>query len=228
MGIKNSPGLLNQYLKQVEQLDPAVFEDWQPPQKMAFWINAYNAITIAGIVENYPVEYGNLIARARFPKNSIRQIGGFWDKVFVKVMGQDITLNQIEHEILRKKYNDPRIHAVLVCAAIGCPLLEDRAFFPQNLDARLDKANQDFINNPEKVTLDTLNNILYLSSIFDWYKEDYPVSQEGNQSLKNFDEDLRGVVEFILRYINDSKAEFIRQNSPKLKFLDYDWTLNEQ
>ena len=227
-GIKNNPGLLDQYLKQLEQLDPAVFEGWQRPQKMAFWINAYNAITIAGIVENYPIEYGNLIARARFPKNSIRQIGGFWDNVFVRVMGQDITLNQIEHEILRKKYEDPRIHAVLVCAAIGCPLLEDRAFFPQNLDARLEKANRDFINNPEKVTLDTLNNLLYLSSIFDWYKEDYPVSPESNQSLKNLDEDLRGVVEFILRYIDDSEAEFIRQNSPQIKFLDYDWTLNDQ
>ena len=92
----------------------------------------------------------------------------------------------------------------------------------------MDKANRDFINNPEKVTLDTLNNILYLSSIFDWYKEDYPVSQEGNRSLKKFDEDLRGVVEFILLYIDDSQAEFIRQNSPQIKFLDYDWTLNDQ
>ena len=197
-------------------------------KKMAFWINAYNAITIAGILENYPIEYGNLISRARFPKNSIRQIGGFWDKVFIQVMNQDITLNEIEHEILRKKFPDPRIHAVLVCAAIGCPLLENRAFYPETLDTRLDEANRNFIHNPDKVKLDRKKNVLYLSSIMDWYKQDYPVNSKDDELFQHYSRDIRGVLEFVLKFISDEKKEFILANYPEIKFLDYDWTLNEQ
>jgi hypothetical protein len=226
--IKSNPDLLQEYLRQLTRLDASEFESWNKHQKMAFWINAYNAITIAGILENYPIEYGNLISRARFPKNSIRQIGGFWDKVFIQVMNQDITLNEIEHEILRKKYQDPRIHAVLVCAAIGCPLLENRAFYPETLDARLDEANRDFINNPDKVKLDKKNNVLYLSSIMDWYKEDYPAISGDDELLQHYSQEIRGVIEFVIKYISNDKKEFILANYPKIKFLDYDWILNEQ
>ncbi|UCF64354.1 MAG: DUF547 domain-containing protein [bacterium] len=130
--IKEQHDLLGKYLDLLEKVDPLKFENWSKAEKLAFWINAYNAITIEGIIRHYPIDYGNLVSRVRFPKNSIRQIGGFWDHVFIKVMGRDITLNQIEHEILREKFKEPRIHAVLVCAAIGCPLLENRAFFPEN------------------------------------------------------------------------------------------------
>lgn len=195
---------------------------------MAFWINAYNAITIEGIIRHYPIDYGNLVSRVRFPKNSIRQIGGFWDHVFIKVMGRDITLNQIEHEILREKFKEPRIHAVLVCAAIGCPLLENRAFFPEKLESRLDQANKNYINNPDKIRLDRDKNILYLSSIFDWYQDDYPVSPDGEKKLVNYSPTSRGVVEFILKYINQDQQNYILENSPQIKYLHYDWTLNEQ
>jgi len=220
--------LLGRYLDQLKNVESREFETWSEKEKMAFWINAYNAVTLAGIIKNYPIEYGNLIARARFPKNSIRQIGGFWDTVFIQIMNQDISLNEIEHEILRKKYQDPRIHAVLVCAAIGCPILENRAFYPEDLDDRLDEANRHFINNPDKVKLDKDKNILYLSSIMDWYKQDYLLSSSENKFYEHYPEDIRGVIEFVLGYVEDEKKEFILANHPKVKFLDYDWTLNEQ
>jgi len=220
--------LLTIYLKQLESLNPQEFESWDRAKKMAFWINAYNAITIEGIARNYPIKYGNLMARVRFPQNSIRQIGNFWDTVFIKVMGKEITLNQIEHEILRKEFADARIHAVLVCAALGCPLLENKAFFPHNLDERLDQANVNFINNPDKVKLDTEKNVLYLSSILDWYHDDFEVSQQNEEILHRYDSKYRGVIDFILTYLPQEKREYIEKNSPKLQFLDYDWTLNEQ
>jgi len=226
--IKNQHSLLGKYLEILEEVDPVKFESWSKAEKMAFWINAYNAITIEGIVRHYPIEYGNLVFRVRFPKNSIRQIGGFWDKVFIKVMGKEMTLNQIEHEILRGKFKDPRIHAVLVCAANGCPLLENRAYLPETLESRLNQANKNFINNFNKVQLDQDMNILYLSSIFDWYQEDYPDSPEEEDRLVNYPSKSRGVIEFIMKYLSQDQQNYILNNTPQIKYLDYDWTLNEQ
>ena len=143
-------------------------------------------------------------------------------------MGKEISLNQIEHEILRKEFRGPRIHAVLVCAALGCPQLENKAFDPHNLDERLDQANVNFINNPDKVKLDTDKNKLYLSNILDWYHEDFEASQQVEESLNKYDSKYRGVIGFVLKYLPEDKKEFIKKNFPKLQFLDYDWTLNEQ
>ena len=225
--LKQNPSDLTDYLKQIEQVNPAEFDKWAKEEQMAFWINAYNAITIEGILRNYPIQWGSFIARARFPQNSIRQIGGFWDEVFVKVMGKNITLNDMEHKILRKEFNDPRIHFVIVCAAIGCPILESRAFFADDLAQRLDQATRNFITNPEKVRLDKNYNVIYLSSIFDWYKEDFSASTEGMVRLENYRRSEKGVMEFVMKYFPEADQNYILQNQPKIKYLDYDWSLNE-
>lgn len=219
---------LTDYLDQLEHVNPDDFGKWSKNEKMAFWINAYNAITIEGILRNYPIQWGGLIARSRFPQNSIRQIGGFWDKVFVRVMGKDLTLNDIEHKILRKEFDDPRIHFVIVCASIGCPKLESRAFFADDLEHRLDQATRNFINDPDKVRLDKQKNILYLSSIFDWYKEDFPASTDGKKMFDHYDKSAAGNIELIIGYFAEADRRYIAQHQPKIKYLDYDWSLNEQ
>jgi hypothetical protein len=217
-GIKENTSLLDSYLINIKNVDPQAFKNWSKNEKMAFWINAYNAITINGIVRNYPITYGGIMARVRFPKNSIRQINDFWDTVFIKVMGENITLNDIEHEILRKEFKDPRIHAVLVCAALGCPILENSAFNALHLDEQLDQANIKFVNNPDKVRLDKQQNKLYLSSIFKWYKVDFLSFGEGNELFKSYDENIRGVVEFVVKYLTDQKADYVKKISQKLYF----------
>lgn len=219
---------LDIYLKQLEQVDPKDFNNWTKNAKMAFWINAYNGITIHGILRNYPIKWGGFFAKRRFPQNSIRQIGKFWDTVFTKTMGKELTLNQIEHDILRKQFKNPLIHFVIVCASIGCPVLENKVFLAEDLDARLEKAAFDFINDPEKVRLDKKNKIFYLSAIFDWYKEDFQASAESDQLLKKYNKKERGTVGFIIRYLPDSAKSFVINNKIKIKYLDYDWSLNEQ
>jgi hypothetical protein len=226
--IKDSSILLDRYLNRLKNLNPEDFEKWSRDEKMAFWINAYNAITIKGIIRNYPIEYGNLISRIRFPRNSIRQISGFWEKIFIPIMGKQISLDQIEHQILRKKFNDPRIHAALVCAAISCPHLDNHAFSAQKLDQQLEAASRDFVNNPEKVRLNQEENKLHLSSIFDWYKTDFKASEKTQQELQEYDYDLRGVIKFVLEYLPEDEVQYIKKNKPEINFLDYDWTLNEQ
>ncbi|HFE65587.1 MAG TPA: DUF547 domain-containing protein [Caldithrix sp.] len=167
---------LEAYLENMEKVKRADLKQWSREEKMTFWINAYNAITIEGILRNYPIHYGNVMNRLRFPKNSIRQIGGFRKTVFVKPLGKPLTLNDIEHKILRKKFKDPRVHFVLVCASPGCPKLQNRAFFAENLEQWLEQAAMNFVGNTQNVQLNKKENVLYLSSIFEWYKDDFTFS----------------------------------------------------
>jgi hypothetical protein len=227
-GIKNDREPLDQYLKSIALLDAAEFATWPRDDRKAFWINAYNAITIEGIVRNYPIQYGGFLAKRRFPQNSIRQIGEFWDTVFIKVMGKDISLNDIEHKILRKEFDDPRIHFVLVCAAIGCPLLENRAFLPEGLNGRLKTAASDFILNEDKVRLDKENNRLYLSSILQWYKKDFPRTGNADAAYSKYGKNTRGMVEYVTAYMTGPDRAYVEKNRPEIKYLDYDWSLNEQ
>lgn len=226
--LKNNKTDLDTYLTQLEKVNPSDFENWSREEKMAFWINAYNALTIEGILRNYPIQYGGLFARMRFPKSSIRQIKGFWDTVFIKVMGKDITLNDIEHKILRPEFKDPRVHFVLVCASAGCPTLENRAFFADDLDRRLDRAATNFVHNPEKVRLDKEKKRFYISSIFDWYKGDFQPKENAAVRLKGYPKKLFGVVDFLLKNLSPDQQQFILVNKPKIEFLDYSWALNEK
>lgn len=221
-------GELNKYLTNLESVTARQYEEWTINEQIVFWINAYNAITIEGILRNYPIEYGGLIARTRFPKSSIRQISKFWDTAFVNLLGKEVTLNEIEHEILRGEFKDPRIHFVLVCASIGCPLLENRAFVSENLDSRLDLATRDFVQNNDKVRLDRASETLYLSSIFDWYKKDFfgfskNLPAYSIQSAK--DRDLIG---FAAEYMTKADRQYIQSNQVNIKYLKYDWSLNEK
>lgn len=226
--LKSDQHLLTEFLQQVSQVDANEFSSWSENEKKAFWINSYNAITIYGILQNYPIQWGGFMAKRRFPQSSIRQISKFWDTPFVKILGEDITLNQIEHEILRKKFADPRIHFVLVCASIGCPVLENHVFLPDNLDARMDDAAKAFITNPDKVRLDKDGKKLYLSSIFDWYKKDFKSSKKTKNDLTKYGDKDRSVIEFVISYLPETDRTFVLQNQPKIKYLHYDWTLNDQ
>jgi hypothetical protein len=225
--IKEDPSVLLEYLRELESLPADEYEAWDRETKIALWINAYNAITIYGIVKNYPIEYGGFLARRRFPQSSIRQIGDFWDTEFSDVMGGKVTLNDIEHEILRKEFGDPRIHFSLVCAAMGCPLLSGEAYTGERLDGQLEDDARRFINNSDKVRLDREENRIYLSSIFKWYAEDF--SYEGDEEwVTRYNKSHRGVISTVVRYIDGDSAEYIRASSPKIEFLDYDWSLNER
>lgn len=226
--LKENQKLLTGYLDYLGSFESGEFLKFSRNEQMAYWINAYNAITIEGILRNYPIKKGEKVGRAIFPGNSILQISGFWDQVFVKLMEKDITLNQIEHDILRKKFQDPRIHFVIVCASIGCPVLESRAFFAENLDQRLEKAASNFINDTLKVKLDIEKDTICLSSIFKWYKGDFAVSEQNKNVLRKYQKNERGVIDYILNYLPPDDRKYIFEKQPKIKYLKYDWSLNEQ
>lgn len=174
-------------------------------EQQAYWINLYNALTVQVILDKYPVP-------------SIRNIDispgffsdGPWDKALVQIEGEDITLNDIEHRILRPIWKDPRIHYALNCASLGCPNQTGKAYNASTSDQMLDQAAREFINHPRAVGLH--GGRLYASSIYDWYIEDFGNSEQG-------------VLEHLRQY---AKPELINTLSEftSIYGYGYDWELN--
>jgi hypothetical protein len=194
--LKNERAKLDQFLMGMAATD---ISNFNRPEKMAFWINAYNALTVQTILEHYPVE-------------SIKKIPKVWDTP-KPVAQSHHTLNDIEHNILRP-LGDPRIHFALNCASRGCPQLPQEPFEPQTLDDQLNREAIKFINNPEKVRFDEKRNALYVSPIFKWFKEDFLSVAVS-------------ISDFIKGYLQSADKQLQNENLP-LKYLDYDWGLNDQ
>ena len=159
----------------MNNIDPDEFNDWTEKQKLAFWINAYNAFTIKAIIDHYPIERSfTLIGIFYAPKNSILQIPGVWKKLKFNALGQEVTLDHIEHGILRKEFNEPRIHAAINCASISCPDLRSEAYVADRLEGQLSDASGLFVNNKFKgVYVDKKKNKVKVSKIFKWFGEDF-------------------------------------------------------
>ncbi|MFD1062201.1 DUF547 domain-containing protein [Winogradskyella litorisediminis] len=162
--IKNNSTDLDIYIDYISENLPE--ESWSKNEKLAYWINAYNALTIDLILRNYPV-------------NSIKDIKDPWDQRLWKFGNKWINLNQIEHEILRKM-EEPRIHFAIVCASYSCPKLQNSAFTGENLEVELTKATQDFLADTNRNIISS--DELQLSKIFKWFRKDF----ETNGSLIDF------------------------------------------
>ncbi|MDN3202714.1 DUF547 domain-containing protein [Algoriphagus sediminis] len=177
-------------------------EVWSEEEQLAYWINAYNAFTVKLIVDNYPTES----IRDLGPKLKIPLVNDVWHYKFFKIGGQESSLDEIEHSILRKEFEEPRIHFAINCASVSCPPLLNEAFFPEKLEAQLDKVAKGFVNDPSRNKIS--KNEVEVSAIFSWFKGDFTK----NGSL----------IDFLNKYSN------IKINSDaKVSHMKYDWNLNE-
>jgi hypothetical protein len=186
--IKKNPAELNGLLKEIANSSAKSGDG-----EKAYLTNAYNLFVIKGIVNHYPVE-GPL------------KIDGFFDKQTFSLRGKQVTLNQLEKEILMKQFPDVRLHFVLVCAAQGCPKLASFAYNGEELETQLESQTQAVINDPEFIHLSGPN--AQVSQIFDWYAADFGGKDQ--------------VIPFIQKYL----LKKVKLN-PKYSFYEYDWSLNE-
>ena len=187
-GFRQDRQQLDTYLDLLAKETPD--DSWSRAEALAYWINAYNAFTVQLILDNWPV-------------SSIRDIDEPWDTPFIQLGGKSYTLNNIEHDIIRPEFSEPRIHFALVCAAVSCPPLANEAYTAQNLEKMLEDRSRDFINN-ERFNV-TQEAVVRVSPLFDWYGEDFG-----------------DVKAFLNRYL--------RTDIPAQKdvhFLEYDWALND-
>jgi len=216
------------YLESLNNISPDDFNTWTDSQKIAFWINAYNAFTIKAIIDHYPIQRSfTLVGIFYAPKNSILQIPGVWKKLQFQAVGQNVTLDHIEHGILRKEFNEPRIHAAINCASISCPDLRNEAYISDKIDKQLDDSSKNFVNSKTKgVLIDKNKNKIKVSKIFKWFGDDF-FSNYHKQEFNDKSDKQNGTLGFIYKYINDDEKIFLLNSNYKLKYMSYDWSLNE-
>lgn len=225
--LQANQAILNKYLQALANINSESFKNWTRQQQLAMWINAYNAFTIKVILDNYPIEHSwQLDPLGEYPDNSIRQIH-VWDNIGWTVMGNKYTLDHMEHVIMRRELVEPRIHYVLVCASIGCPYLEERAFEASDLDARLDQAGVNYIYDSRRVRIDREHKIVSLPQIYKWFKEDFESGTQYKKLLQNQPPELAGILSWVYKYANAEDRKFLESDSYRISYLFYDWALNE-
>lgn len=193
------------YLDAMQAIDP---RDYHPDEQMAYWINLYNAVTIQVILDEYPVE-------------SIKQTGdglpglGPWEDKRVEIVGQQLSLNNIEHGILRRVWSDNRIHYGVNCASIGCPDLAKTAYTRANLHQALDASAKSYVNNARGVTFIQQDgkDVLQLSSIFNWFMADFG----GNETA---------LLNDLQQYATPALKNKLTGYTGEIQYA-YDWSLND-
>ena len=192
---------LMDYLNAMISIDP---RSYSQPEQFAYWVNLYNALTVNLVVKAYPIE-----SITKVSDNPLTF--GPWDDVLATIEGQPVTLNDIEHRILRTIWTDHRIHFAVNCASLGCPNIQAQAFTAQNTERLLSVAAKEYLQHPRglKITEDGL----LLSSIFDWYKEDF-----GSTEAE--------VLTLLSSYLAEDKREQIKSLAGRVHYV-YDWSLND-
>ena len=210
-GLKADRSELKKVLDGLSAVPKPEFDAWSKPQQMAFLINAYNAYTVELILTKYP------------DLKSIKDLGSFvqspWKKKFFKLLGEERTLDWIEHEQLRPNYADPRVHTAVNCASIGCPALRNEAFTAARLDAQLDDGMLRFMGDRTRNRVK--GGSLEVSAIFKWFKGDFEQGHKGFNKVEDV------FAKYAAQLSDDSgEQRQLRTRSLPVNFLDYDWSLN--
>jgi len=194
---------------------------WSRAERLAFWINAYNLFTLRAIVDHYPIRSHWF---TRQPRNSIRQIDGVWTTLKWQAAGRTVTLDDIEHRILRPEFKDPRVHFAINCASISCPPLQAEPYRAAALDGQLDAAARRYLASPEGLRVE--GNLLRVSSIFQWYGDDFVDRFAGDRphGADRVETAIRGVV---IEFGPATAAAVARNPAARVTFLDYNWSLND-
>ena len=204
-GLKSNPKDLSLYLDEAAAVSEANFKSWAKEQQLAFLINLYNAETLRLIIDHYPV---------RSIKDIAADSKGPWELPVVSLFGKKITLNHLEHGVIRKDYDEPRVHFALVCAALGCPPLRSDPYTAEKLNQQLEEQGKRFISDSTKNRVDLENRIVYLSPIFQWFPQDF-VKKSGS------------VLVFVEAYFPDKVSNELRRENFKIEYTNYDWSLND-
>jgi hypothetical protein len=207
---------LASYLQALSAVTPAQYAGWSKQQQYAFLANAYNAFTIEKVLMRYP----NL--------KSIRDfgtvLGNPWKDRFFTLLGKPQHLDSIEHEMMRAPgvFDDPRVHVAVNCASVGCPMLGNRAFAPDKLDAQLDELFIRFMSDRSRNRYNAQTKTAELSRIFDWYGKDF---EKGHKGFSSVDDVIAKYAEQ-LADSPDDRAQ-LRSGKVPIRFLEYDWSLND-
>lgn len=210
--IRASRDELDAYIGQLAQASPDSRPELFPSKEhaLAYWLNAYNAFTVKGVVDQYPARSVRDLGVLRDSFRNQEHIAG----------GKAVTLNHIEHVILRKRFQDPRIHFAIGYAAASSPSLARDAYAAVTLDAQLDRVTSEFVNGKLGMRIDSARNEIRLSKIFDWYRQDFEIAVRGRGG--------RALLSYVQSYAGATTQRALEQlANPKVRFQEYDWALND-
>lgn len=222
---KNDRAGLDNFLSSAGKLTAQEYSAMKKEDRLAFWINLYNAFTIQQILDHYPLKRNGLNF---YPDNSIRQIDGVWDKFKISAAGKSLTLSDIENKVLRGELREPLIHFAINCASKSCPKLSNKAYRGGTLIYKdMETAAAEFVNDTARNRFDAGARKVSISKIFEWFGDDFK-TRFGTKSLPGRSAKESAVISFIQSYLQGSDRDLLVSNKFNMGFLPYDWSLNEQ
>jgi hypothetical protein len=220
-GLKENRAQLDEAVAALDSAAARQEPGWTRDERLAFWINAYNLLTLRAIVDRYPIRAGWF---ALPPRNSIRQIDGVWTRLRWQAAGQSLTLDDIEHRIIRPVFLDARIHFAVNCASVSCPPLAREPYVGDRIDAQLDEAARRFLASAEGVRVD--GDTFRVTSLFKWYGDDF-IAQYAPLVASGRPPRERAILGVLASYAPPPIADRARTGMGVIRFLDYDWSLND-
>ncbi|MGF1512628.1 MAG: DUF547 domain-containing protein [Elainellaceae cyanobacterium] len=213
-GLQADRETLDRVVASFGAVDAETYDAWSRDEQVAFLINAYNAFTLQSIIDQEPL------------KSSIRDIPGVWRVRKFDIAGGTKTLDNIEHGTLRENFDEPRIHAALVCAAISCPPLRNEPYRGNELDAQLNDQVNQWLASDQGLVVDQAGDRVAISSIFEWFGEDW-VSQYASDQFAGSDSE-KAALNFISNYVDSETKAYLESGAYEVTYLNYDWSLNRQ
>jgi len=226
--LKQKKRELKKLLDEFDELDPNVYNSWHEEDKIAFWLNAYNIQMLKIITDNYPIE-SSRIHRLFWPPTSIRHIKGIWSNYKFIVMDEEFTLSEIERRFFQQKFDEPRIFFAISHASLSSPPLRNEPYYGHKLYKQLDDQAKRFLSDPGGFRIDRNEQTVYLSAILQatWYGKDFISKYGTDKKFKDQQPSTRAVLNLAINYISQQDASFLEVENYSVKYITYDWRLND-
>lgn len=225
-GLKADRGKLDHVVAAIGQMDPQAFDAWRTKDKIAFYVNAYNALVLQTIVDHYPVKLSGPFGRGK--TGGIKDIPGALSRAQHQVLGQAMTLDHIEHEILRRQFDEPRVLFALVPASKGGAVLRGEPYEGGELDAEMGEQARRFLADPANFKVDDVQRKVYLSPIFSSYGVDFIAKYGPPSPFKGYSKKVSADLYFISKHLSAPDRKLLSKGKYKVEYLGFDWSLNEQ
>ncbi|HEG42957.1 MAG TPA: DUF547 domain-containing protein [Phycisphaerales bacterium] len=234
--LRRKRAILATIVREIDEVHPAEKISWSRSEKMAFWINTYNIMTLKLIIDEYPIQ--PVWYMFTYPDNSIIQIPGAWNKKYFKVMGLEYTLREIKDGLLMARFNDPRVCFALSFASVGSAFLRNEPYYPNKLDKQLDDQVKKYLASPKGLKIDKTKKTVHLSNIFNWNRKDFIAKYGDIKKFRNLKPDMQAYLNFVTTddllgdgrylYISEETAKYLKNGDYQIALEPYKWHLNEQ
>lgn len=225
---RKSPQNLKRYIDSLEAIESDEYAKFSKEEKKAIWLNAYNAMTIYLVLKNYPIKG----TKEYYPKSSIRQVEGFWEKNSISIGKRVVSLAQIEHNVLRRDFHDPRSHFAVVPAALGGAKIERVAYSAPGLEQWLSHKAMEYLGDTKNVSIDTKDGVIYVTQLFRWFPLDFSKSVGMEKTFPPPTDD-QIIIAYLKKYGPSSLKKQIENLSKSIDkpidviYRPFDWTLND-